>query len=312
MLVVIHIHEGLNAAVPAVFRLRILSKQLDTGHSSYNRDDSDNTSPTTGIISYCYLPRREKQSTMAKVYLEVPVFSQLSAEFIIQAEHGTARLELNAEGSYGQGGTTPDPDTYRHAVINNPTPLRIMIRPRGPPHDGSPDFVYSSAEFDGMEEAMRLWQESGLMDEERGDGFVFGALKTKEEEEEGGTGGKGMRVDVDKNRRLVNVAAPYLCVFHRAFVSICSTALASLADSMGFRGCFARLERGLMSPLNKDHGPYEPGKLHDSSAVLDQSSSPTVFSRKHTYPTQAQSKHVIQKADFRGDRMTFSAAPAHL
>lgn len=156
---------------------------------------------------------------MAKIYLEVPVFSPSSAEFIIQAEHGTARLELNAEGSYGQGGTTPDAHTYRHAVINEQTPLRIMIRPRGPPADGSPDFVYSDAEFDGMEEAIRVWQASGLMDEERGDGFVFGALQSTDQEQGGDAGGKGMRVNVDRNRRLVDMAAPYPCVFHRAFVS---------------------------------------------------------------------------------------------
>lgn len=162
---------------------------------------------------------------MTNLYLEVPVFSPSSAEFIIiHAEHGTARLELNAKGSYGQGGTTPNPDTYRHAVMRqNQTPLRVMIRPRGPPDDGSPDFVYSEAEFDGMEEAIREWRSSGLMNEGRGDGFVFGALQVREEEGDGDGGGggrrKGMRVDVDRNRRLVDVAAPYPCVFHRAFVS---------------------------------------------------------------------------------------------
>lgn len=163
---------------------------------------------------------------MAKIYLEVPVFSPSSAEFITQAEHGTARLELNAEGSYGQGGTTPDPDTYRNAVQDNQAPLRVMIRPRGPPANGSPDFVYSNAEFDGMEEAIRLWQASGLMNEERGDGFVFGALQARGEEGGAGEGkGKGRRVDVDRNRKLVDVAAPYPCVFHRAFVSLPRPAL---------------------------------------------------------------------------------------
>lgn len=170
---------------------------------------------------------------MAKICLEVPVFSPTSAELIIQSEHGTARLELNAQGSYGQGGTTPDPTTYRHAVLNKQTPLRVMIRPRGPPADGSPDFVYSDAEFEGMEEAIRVWQGSGLMDEERGDGFVFGALESREE---GDGGRKGIRVNVDRNRRLVGVAAPYPCVFHRAFVSSSKPALNFFffADLVGF------------------------------------------------------------------------------
>lgn len=163
------------------------------------------------------MPPLEKYIMDDKIYLEVPVFSQSSAELIIRADHGTARLELNAEGSYGQGGTTPDPNTYRHAVLNDRTSLRVMVRPRGPPDDGSSDFVYSPAEFDGMVEAIRTWKSSGILDERRGDGFVFGALELAKKDS--GDNERGMRVDVDKNSHLVKEAAPYPCVFHRAFAS---------------------------------------------------------------------------------------------
>lgn len=157
---------------------------------------------------------------MNKLYLEVPVFSQSSADSVISAGHGTSRLELNAQGSYSQGGTTPSPNTYRHAaVVNSQTPLRVMIRPRGPPDDGSPDFVYSKAELADMVRAVRDWQSSGIMDEKRGDGFVFGVLKPKAVGSSGDDS-RAMVMDVDENRHLVNTAAPYPCVFHRAFVSV--------------------------------------------------------------------------------------------
>lgn len=155
---------------------------------------------------------------MNRILLEVPVFSQSSADSVIRTGHGTARLEINAKGSYGQGGTTPAQNTYRDAVLNTQTPLRIMIRPRGPPGDGSPDFVYSEPEFNGMVEAIRDWQSCGIMNERRGDGFVFGALK-ESEEKSAGVEGRAMVVDVDRNLHLVNTAAPYPCVFHRAMVS---------------------------------------------------------------------------------------------
>lgn len=174
-----------------------------------------------------------RELMMERVYLEVPVFSQSSADSVIHADHGTIRLELNAEGSYGQGGTTPAPSTYRHAVVGNhhQTPLRVMIRPRGPPDDGSPDFVYSQAEFDAMVEAIGDWLSSGIMDEKRGDGFVFGALWSTGKE--GRRSGGQMGVDVYMNSHLVNIAAPYPCVFHRAFVSSLSMHLGPCSRKRG-------------------------------------------------------------------------------
>lgn len=48
-----------------------------------------------------------------------------------------------------------------------------------------------------------------------------------------------------------------------------------------------------MSPLIKSHGPSGIGRLSWIKAL------PLQFSRKDTYPAQAQSKQVIHKADFR-------------
>ncbi|KAJ4389217.1 hypothetical protein N0V93_006680 [Gnomoniopsis smithogilvyi] len=178
---------------------------------------------------------------MDQIYLEVPVFSSSSADSIIHADHGIARLELNAEGSYSQGGTTPDANTYRHVVVNKRTPLRVMIRPRGPPDDGTPDFVYSRAEFDGMIEAIRKWQSSGILDMKRGDGFVFGAL-TSRAEDAGDDDKRGMRVDVERNSQLVDMAAPYPCVFHRAFDDVLGSGGSTVEEALsdlavcGFKG----------------------------------------------------------------------------
>lgn len=151
--------------------------------------------------------------------LEVPVFSPPSAAAALLA--GAHRLELNRAGSYPQGGLTPSLADLEalargHAPDMAPTaPLRIMVRPRGPPADGGPDFVYSAAELEEMRAAVREFAGSGLMRRERGDGFVFGVLRG-----EGGEGGGvgRMVVDVERNGELVGLAEGWPCVFHRAFV----------------------------------------------------------------------------------------------
>lgn len=86
-----------------------------------------------------------------------------------------------------------------------------MIRPRGPP-EGGPDFIYSSGELEEMARDIQIFKESGLLREERGDGFVFGILKARGDVEEG-----LLVVDVDRNSELVRLASPFKCVFHRAF-----------------------------------------------------------------------------------------------
>lgn len=148
------------------------------------------------------------------------MFSPPSATAAIAA--GAHRLELNRAGSYPQGGLTPEPSdlsdvlarhdaSTRSSSSSPPPPLRIMIRPRGPPADGGADFLYSSDELEEMRAAVGRFVGSGLMRRAVGDGFVFGVLRWAE-------GGEGVVVDVERNRELVELARPWPCVFHRAFV----------------------------------------------------------------------------------------------
>ncbi|KAI1840103.1 hypothetical protein JX265_008529 [Neoarthrinium moseri] len=149
--------------------------------------------------------------------LEIPVFGAASAATAILA--GASRIELNAEGSYADGGLTPrikDIAQLESLVV----PVRVMIRPRGPPSSGGLDFVYSRAELDTMEQAIRDFKASGMMSEPRGDGFVFGVLNAPNAQAVVGTDASRSRhaaIDVDSCRRLVNAARPFKAVFHRAF-----------------------------------------------------------------------------------------------
>lgn len=155
--------------------------------------------------------------------LEVPIFSPASAKAALS--RGATRLEVNRAGSYPQGGLTPAASEVE-PLAGSPVPLRIMIRPRGPPGSGvGPDFVYSDPEFDEMKRAVLRFKASGHLRPERGDGFVFGVLEEEEEEEPPPARGRGQRrarvaVDVGRNRALVRLARPLACVFHRAFDDI--------------------------------------------------------------------------------------------
>ncbi|KAL7625245.1 hypothetical protein AAE478_004460 [Parahypoxylon ruwenzoriense] len=154
--------------------------------------------------------------------LEIPVFGASAASTAIQL--GASRIELNAAGSYPDGGLTPSLEDLEHvAHIDTSVPVRIMIRPRGPlPGSGKRDFVYSDEEFDEMEASIRKFRESGLLREEHGDGFVFGIL------DEGSQSGNvdatraRCRVDRERCRALVDLARPFRTVFHRAFDEIVS------------------------------------------------------------------------------------------
>ncbi|KAI0867634.1 hypothetical protein GGS24DRAFT_484992 [Hypoxylon argillaceum] len=164
--------------------------------------------------------------------LEIPAFGGSAALRAIAL--GATRIELNAEGSYGEGGLTPSLEDLKQLTsASNPgLPLRIMIRPRGPPAASSSsqaggisarDFLYSDEEFEIMNASIREFKDSGILDVSRGDGFVFGIL-----EEDGRADGKDslrrLRCWVDKTRcaHLVRAAKPFKCVFHRAFDEIVS------------------------------------------------------------------------------------------
>ncbi|TGJ79906.1 hypothetical protein E0Z10_g8850 [Xylaria hypoxylon] len=163
--------------------------------------------------------------------LEIPAFGALAA--LRAPTLGATRIELNAPGSYSEGGLTPSLDDLRQftSTSDQRPPLRIMIRPRGPPRVSSSgaggaserDFHYSDDEFEKMEASIKAFKDSGLLYVNLGDGFVFGIL----EEDRGGEGDdhtRGQRCWVDEERcvRLVQAAQPFKCVFHRAFDEIVS------------------------------------------------------------------------------------------
>jgi copper homeostasis protein len=141
--------------------------------------------------------------------LEVPVFGPSSAHDAVAA--GASRLELNALGSYAAGGLTPSLHELSQ-LQDLDVAVRVMVRPRGAPPPPGRDFVYSADELEAMERTVRECRASGLMREDRGDGFVFGVLR-----EVDGDGGIGVDVDVERCARLVEAAAPFRTVFHRAF-----------------------------------------------------------------------------------------------
>lgn len=151
---------------------------------------------------------------MTSTGLEIPIFGSASASSAVS--FGATRLELNAAGSYPRGGTTPSLSELDRTVAAlgssaSGVPLRVMVRPRGPPADGSPDFLYSAEEFVEMRQAIVEFKKSGFLDPKRGDGFVFGVLRRV------GGGADRVVVDVERNAELVALARPLRSVFHRAF-----------------------------------------------------------------------------------------------
>ncbi|KAI1376578.1 hypothetical protein F4677DRAFT_82091 [Hypoxylon crocopeplum] len=151
--------------------------------------------------------------------LEIPVFGASAASRAI--ELGASRIELNAKGSYSEGGLTPSIEDLERVTLVD-VPVRIMIRSRGPLSNVR-DFVYTDDEFGWMEAAIRRFKETGLLNVERGDGFVFGILKeSSQSSNEEDTHAKRCWVDRDRCSRLVEVARPFKAVFHRAFDEIVS------------------------------------------------------------------------------------------
>ncbi|KAI1762799.1 hypothetical protein GGR53DRAFT_399111 [Hypoxylon sp. FL1150] len=157
------------------------------------------------------------------VGLEIPVFGASAASRAVQL--GASRIELNAAGSYPAGGLTPSLEDLKQ-VASVDIPIRIMIRPRGPlPGSRARDFVYSDEEFEQMEAAVRSFKTTGLLCEERGDGFVFGILREDSSlgfESESSTRLRKCWVDKERCSRLVAAAQPFKTVFHRAFDEIAS------------------------------------------------------------------------------------------
>jgi copper homeostasis protein len=129
------------------------------------------------------------------MHLEIACFNSDSA--ILAAQNGADRIELCA--NYSIGGVTPSLSSLKsiHQAIPQSIKINVMIRPRGG------DFNYTPAEFATMkEELVRFKEEGGVS------GFVFGILDAER------------RIDVARNRELVDLAGGLPCTFHRAFDAV--------------------------------------------------------------------------------------------
>jgi copper homeostasis protein len=119
------------------------------------------------------------------------------------ARGGTHRIELCSD--LWQGGLTPHDELIRSARALVQLPVFVMIRPRGG------DFVYSDAEYAVMERDVRTARNAGA------DGVVLGIMRSD-----------GC-VDIERTRRLVELARPLPVTFHRA-IDVSADILQALED----------------------------------------------------------------------------------
>jgi copper homeostasis protein len=120
--------------------------------------------------------------------LEVACFNLESA--LIAEQNGADRIELCA--GIEVGGITPTIEMVLQAKKLT-IDLYVMIRPRGG------GFVYTDEEFAQMKREIEIFKKLHV------DGFVFGILN------------EDKSVNVAQNTKLVELAKPYPCTFHRAF-----------------------------------------------------------------------------------------------
>lgn len=141
--------------------------------------------------------------------LEVCCFNSTSAFTANQAR--ASRIELC--GDAFDGGSTPNWNSfYQLRFVGKITaPIYVMIRPRGG------DFNYSETEFQEMLNNVEKFRNDRNT---RADGFVFGILNSRN------------KVDVDKNKKLVELASPLPCTFHKAFDEIATEDMAQALEDI--------------------------------------------------------------------------------
>lgn len=116
-------------------------------------------------------------------------------ESILNAYNGGAkRIELC--GLLNLGGLTPTIGFFKVARKSLPPDCEIFVMIRPKPGD---DFIYNDHDLQIMMEDIKSFKESGA------NGFVFGCLD------------KNKEIDKDSCSKLLKVAEPLPCTFHRAF-----------------------------------------------------------------------------------------------
>jgi copper homeostasis protein len=126
--------------------------------------------------------------------LEIACFNLESA--VIAEQNGADRVELCS--NMLEGGTTPDFEIARKVRDELNIKMNVMIRPR------AGNFVYTEAEFEQMKADIIRLKKINV------DGFVFGILNIN------------TSFDKERNKKLVTLASPIPCTFHRAFDVIAS------------------------------------------------------------------------------------------
>lgn len=126
--------------------------------------------------------------------LEIACFNLESA--VIAEQNGADRVELCS--NMLEGGTTPDFEIARKVRDELNIKMNVMIRPR------AGNFVYTEAEFEQMKADIIRLKKINV------DGFVFGILNIN------------TSFDKERNKKLVALASPIPCTFHRAFDVIAS------------------------------------------------------------------------------------------
>lgn len=132
-----------------------------------------------------YLTQNQKPNNM----LEIACFNSRSA--LVAASAGASRIELCDDASVG--GITPVLENFASLKNNISIPIYVMIRPRGG------NFTYTDEEYQQMQIDIEKFKEKGA------DGFVFGILASNNQ------------INEILNKKLVDIAHPIPCTFHRAF-----------------------------------------------------------------------------------------------